>query len=69
MRLFLIIATVVFFISGTMLLLTPKIFKKISGLTDHVLFKLENKLGKVRRPLGIIFLAISIFTWYIVLYK
>lgn len=69
MELFLLIATGIFFVAGVLLLLSPKTVEKISRTTNKVLFSLDDKIPVMRRPLGIIFLAVTIYLWYVLLHK
>lgn len=69
MEIFLVTATILFFIAGTLLLLSPKTVEKIANATNRVLFTLDDKIPSLRKPLGILFLAITIYLWYILLYK
>jgi hypothetical protein len=52
-----------------MFLLTPKAVENLSKATNKALFAVDEKAIKLRRPLGIFFLALTIFLWYIILYK
>lgn len=69
MELFLRIAAGIFFAAGTLLLLSPQTIEKISKATNKALFTLDDKIPAMRRPLGIFFLAVTIYLWYILLYK
>jgi len=69
MELFLVVSAGIFFIAGSLLLLSPKLVMKISDMMNKALFTLDDKIPKLRRPLGIFFLAITIYLWYILLYK
>lgn len=68
MELFLIGAALLFFIFGTLLLLSPESVIRLSSVTNKVLFSLDERVPRMRRPLGIMFLAITIFLWYVALY-
>jgi len=69
MEAFLSIVSIVFFIFGALLMLSPKSIENISKTTNKVLFNLDDKIHVVRRPFGILLFAISIFLWYIALHK
>jgi hypothetical protein len=69
MEIFLIVAALVFLVFGSLLLLSIESVVKISNLTNHVLLNIDDKIHTWRRPLGIIFLVLSIFSWYIALAK
>ncbi len=66
MEMFLIVAALVFLIFGLLLLLSVESVVKITNLTNRVLFNIDDKIHTWRRPLGIAFLALSIFSWYVV---
>ena len=66
---FLIVASLIFLIFGSMLLLSPETFTKISKSTNRVLFSLDDKINAIRRPIGILLLVLTIFLWYIALWK
>ena len=66
---FLGIAAIAFFIVGALLLLSPGIVEKLAKVTNRVLFSLDDKIPRVRRPVGIFLLAVSIFLWYIALWE
>ena len=69
MELFLLVCTGIFFVTGSLLLLLPEAVKKITDATNKMLFTLDDKIPTIRKPLGIFFLATTIFLWYIILYK
>ncbi len=69
MDIFLIVAALVFLIFGSLLLLSIESVVRISNLANHVLLKIDDKIYIWRRPLGVIFLALSIFSWYVALAK
>jgi hypothetical protein len=69
MEIFLIIAALVFLIFGSLLLLSIESVVKISNLTNRVLLNIDDKIHIWRRPLGVMFLAVSIFSWYVALAK
>ncbi len=66
MEIFLIVAALVFLIFGSLLLLSVESVVRITNLTNRVLFNIGDKMHTWRRPLGIVFLALSIFSWYVV---
>ena len=65
MEIFLIVAALVFLIFGSLLLLSIESVVRITNLTNQVLFNIDDKIHTWRRPLGVIFLALSIFSWYV----
>ncbi len=65
METFLIVAALVFLIFGSLLLLSVESVVRITNLTNRVLFNIDDKIHTWRRPLGVIFLALSIFSWYV----
>ena len=69
MAIFLIFSAGVFFIFGVLFMTSPKSVEKIAAVTNKVLFTLEDKIPALRRPLGIFFLGLTIYLWYIVIYK
>ncbi len=69
MGLFLIISAGIFFFFGALFMLSPKAVETISSKANKVLFTLDDKFPAMRRPLGILFLAITVYLWYVVLYK
>jgi len=69
MELFLIVAALAFLIFGLLLLLSAESVVRINNLANRVLFNIDDKIHAWRRPLGIVFLALSIFSWYVVLAK
>ncbi len=69
MELFLLISTGVLFVAGSLLLLSPGAIKRITDATNKVLFTLDDKIPVLRKPLGILFLAVTIYLWYILLYE
>lgn len=69
MELFLLVSVGILFVAGSLLLLSPAFFKKITDVTNKVLFTLDDKIPVLRKPLGIFFLAATIYLWYILLYK
>lgn len=69
MELFLMIASMLFLIFGTLLLLSPSAFEKVSNFLNRKAFfvsedKVEN-VSTIRRAVGISLLALSIILWYI----
>ena len=66
MELFLIVAALAFLIFGLILLLSAESVVRINNLANRVLFNIDDKIPTWRRPLGIVFLALSIFSWYVV---
>ena len=69
MEIFLIVAALAFLIFGLLLLLSAESVVRINNLANRVLFNIDDKIHTWRRPLGVIFLALSIFSWYIALTK
>lgn len=69
MELFLIIAAIIFFIFGSLLLISPQAVEKISNYTNRVLFTIDEKIHKWRKPIGIVFLVLAVFLWYSALFK
>ena len=69
MEMFLVVSAGVFFIFGVLFMLSPKTVELISKTTNKVLFTLDDKFPLLRRPLGILFLIITIYLWYVVLYN
>ncbi len=65
METFLIVAALVFLIFGLLLLLSAESVVRINNLANRVLFNIDDKIHTWRRPLGVIFLALSIFSWYV----
>ncbi|MBN1872502.1 MAG: hypothetical protein JW800_08020 [Candidatus Omnitrophica bacterium] len=68
MEIFLIVAAMIFFTFGTLLLLSPEYVIRLSKMTNKVLFNIDENVPHLRRPLGIAFLVLTIFLWYIALY-
>ncbi len=66
MELFSIFAALAFLIFGSLLLLSAESVVRINNLANRVLFNIDDKIHTWRRPLGIVFLALSIFSWYVV---
>ncbi len=66
MELFLIFAALAFLIFGSLLLLSVESVVRINNLSNRVLFNIDNKIHTWRRPLGTVFLGLSIFSWYVV---
>ncbi len=66
METFLIVAALAFLIFGSLLLLSAESVIRIANLTNRVLFNIDDKIHTWRRPLGIAFLALSIFSLYVV---
>ena len=66
MELFLIFAALAFLIFGLLLLLSAESVVRINNFSNRVLFNIDDKIHAWRRPLGIVFLALSIFSWYVV---
>ena len=64
MEIFLIVAALVLLVFGSLLLLSVESVVRISNLTNKVMFSIDEKMRTWRRPLGIVFLALSIFSWY-----
>lgn len=69
MELFLIVSACIFFIFGVLFILSPKAVEIICRTANKVLFTLDDKFPALRKPLGIFFLAMTIYLWYIILYK
>ena len=69
MEIFLIVAALVFLIFGSLLLLSIESVIRITNLTSRVLFNIDDKIHTWRRPLGVAFLALSIFSLYVALTK
>ena len=69
MEIFLIVAALVFLIFGSLLLLSIESVIRITNLTSRVLFNIDDKIHTWRRPLGVMFLALSIFSWYVAFTK
>ena len=69
MEIFLIIAALIFLVFGSLFLLSIKSVEKVSDLANRVLFNMDERTHKWRRPLGIILLALTIFCWYVALVK
>ncbi len=65
MEIFLIVAALVFLIFGSLLLLSVESVVRINNLTNRVLFNIDDKIHAWRSPLGIVLLALSIFSWYV----
>lgn len=65
MELFLIVAALAFLIFGLLLLLSAESVVRINNLANRVLFNIDDKMHTWRRPLGIVLLALSIFSWYV----
>ncbi len=65
METFLIVAAMVFLIFGSLLMLSVESVVRITNLTNRVLFNIDDKIHTWRRPLGIVLLALSIFSWYV----
>lgn len=65
MEIFLIVVALVFLIFGSLLLLSVESVVRITNLTNRVLFNIDDKIHTWRRPLGIVLLALSIFSWYV----
>ena len=65
MELFLIVAALAFLIFGLLLLLSAESVVRINNLANRVLFNIDDKIHTWRRPLGIVLLALSIFSWYV----
>jgi len=66
MELLFIVAALAFLIFGLLLLLSAESVVRINNLANRVLFNIDDKIHTWRRPLGIVFLALSIFSWYVV---
>lgn len=69
MQMFLIFATILFLVFGSILLLTPEAFAKIAQLANLLVFRTDEKIHSWRRPMGIMFLILAIFLWFIALSK
>jgi len=69
MEIFLIVAALVFLIFGSLLLLSVESVVRITNLTNRVLFNIDDKIHTWRRALGIVLLALSIFSWYVAFAK
>ena len=65
MEIFLIVVALIFLIFGSLLLLSVESVVRINNLTNRVLFSIDDKIHAWRRPLGIVLLALSIFSWYV----
>ncbi len=65
MEVFLIVAALAFLIFGLLLLLSAESVIRITNLTNRVLFNIDDKIHTWRRLLGIVLLALSIFSWYV----
>ena len=66
MEVFLVVAAIVFLIFGSLLLLSPKTIEDIARGTNKVLLTIaDEKIVTWRRPLGIFFLVLAIFSWYV----
>ncbi len=65
MEIFLMVAALIFLIFGSLLLLSVESVVRINNLTNRVLFNIDDKIHTWRRPLGIVLLALSIFSWYV----
>ncbi len=69
MEIFLIFATILFLVFGSILLLTPETFEKIARLANQLVFRMDEKVHSWRRPMGIMFLILAIFLWFVVMSK
>lgn len=69
MEIFLIIVSLIFLVFGSLFLLSVKSVEKISDLANRLVFSVDERISIWRRPLGIILLALAIFSWYIALAK
>ena len=65
MNLFLIAASLIFLLFGSLLLLSPDVVIKLLEISNRVLFSVDERIRNYRRPLGILFLAITIYLWYV----
>jgi len=66
---FLVVATLIFFVFGSLFLLAPQTVEKLANLTNRAVLTVDDKIKGWRRPMGIILLALAIFCWYIALTK
>ncbi len=69
MEIILIFLAMVFLSFGSILLLSPEMFLKIAQLSNQVVFTIDEKVPSWRRPIGIIFLILTIFLWFIAFQK
>lgn len=69
MEIILIFLAMVFLLFGSILLLSPETFLKIAQLSNQVVFTIDEKVPSWRRPIGIIFLILTIFLWFIAFQK
>ncbi len=69
MEIFLIASSLLFLVFGAMLLLAPETIEKISKATNQGLFFIDDHIHAWRRPIGIFFLALCIFLWYVAWWK
>lgn len=69
MGLFLIVSAGLFFTFGVLFMLSPKAVEVICKTANKVLFTLDDRFPVLRKPLGIFFLATTIYLWYVILYK
>jgi len=65
MEMFLIVAALIFLVFGSLLLLSVESVVRLNNLTNRVLFNIDDKIHVWRRPLGIVLLTLSIFSWYV----
>lgn len=69
MELFLLVCAGAFFVTGSLLLLSPGIVKRIADAINKVIFTLDDKIPLLRKPLAILFMVTAIYLWYILWYK
>jgi hypothetical protein len=69
MELFLLVCAGVFFVAGSLLLLSPGLVTGIADTINKVIFTLDDKIPLLRKPLAIIFMVAAIYLWYILWYK
>lgn len=67
MGVFLVFASVVFFFSGSVILLSQETYAKITRFTNQLVFNTDEKISPWRRPMGIGYLILAIFLLVIVL--
>lgn len=65
MEVFLVFASLVFLIFGSLFLLSPETVRKICNLLNKTAFAVDEKMHAYRRIIGVIFLCLSIFCWHL----
>ncbi|MDP2913800.1 MAG: hypothetical protein Q8N91_07360 [Candidatus Omnitrophota bacterium] len=60
-------SALLFLIVGSVLMLSPALFRKVSDFFNRTIVSIDETM--LRRPVGILFLGVSIFLWYVALYK